>query len=283
MDFSEDAIFGIIRSTDPFPIDFDDAWQWIGYSSKQKAYDCLKLNLEEGLDFSTERLKNRISEETPRKKGRPAKTIYLTTDGFKMFCQSAGTDKGKQVRRYFVECERQLKQRLEADRQGKQVHQIKDYVLDKALPWNTTQTGERPFIPEFYEHLYRIRGGEWAKRNPKLAQKPGCVGTWTNKLVYDLFPDGVPKALNEQYKSQEGMSRKYEFLTKFKGRSFLLLHMASLLTVMRVSPTNDWCKFLKNVKKAFPNPDDINVIQLEFGFLAEQEERWAKLQEQNEA
>jgi hypothetical protein len=195
----------------------------------------------------------------------------------------AGTEKGREVRRYFLACEAELKRKLETESQVQQVHKIKDFVLDKALPWNTTQTGERPFIPEFYEHLYRIRGGDWAKRNPKLGQRPGCVGTWTNQLVYDLFPDGVPKALNEQYKSQEGMSRKYEFLTKFKGRSFLLLHMTSLLTVMRISPTNDWSKFLKNVKRAFPNPDDMNVLQLEFGFLAEQEERWAQLQEQNEA
>jgi len=279
MDFSEDAIFGIIRSTDPFPIDFDDAWRWIGYSSKQKAYDCLKLNLEEGLDFSTERLKNRISEENPRKKGRPGKTIYLTTDGFKMFCQSAGTDKGKQVRRYFVECERQLKQRLKAEQQNKQTHQIKDYVLDKALPWNTTQSGERPFVPEFYEHLYRIRGGEWLKRNPRLGQKPGCVGSWTNQFVYDFFPGSVPKALNEQYKSQEGSHRKYEFLTKIKGRSHLLLHMASLLTVMRVSPDDNWSRFLANVQKAFPNPDDISAIQLEFDFLLRMEEEWAKSQQ----
>lgn len=277
MDFSEDAIFGIIRSSDPFPIDFEDAWAWIGYSRKSDAKKCLKASLDEGFDFCGELRKN------TKTVGRPRKSIYLSIDGFKMFCQSAGTEKAKQVRRYFVECERQLKQRLEADRQGKQAHQLKDYVLDKALPWNTTQSGDRPFVLEFYEHLYRIRGGEWAKRNPKLGQKPSCVGKWTNKFVYDFFPGSVPKALAEQYKSQEGSYRKYEFLTKIKGRSHLILHMSSLLTLMRVSPDNNWSRFISNVQKAFPNPDDVSAIQLEFSFLLELEEEWAKNQEQKEA
>jgi phage anti-repressor protein len=272
MDFSEDAIFGIIQSNNPFPVDFEDAWRWIGYSRKSDAKKCLETSLEEGFDFCGELRK--ITKVV----GRPRKCIYLSIDGFKMFCQSAGTEKAKQVRRYFVECERQLKQRLEAEQQNKQTHQIKDYVLDKALPWNTTQTGERPFVPEFYEHLYRIRGGEWLKRNPRLGQKPGCVGSWTNQFVYDFFPGSVPKALNEQYKSQEGSHRKYEFLTKIKGRSHLLLHMASLLTVMRVSPDDNWSRFLANVQKAFPNPDDISAIQLEFDFLLGMEEEWAKSQ-----
>lgn len=268
MDFSENTIFGIIQSTDPFPIDFDDAWTWIGYSKKFHA----KVGFEtagfiEGIDFRV--LPN---DRQNSKMGRPSIKIRLTLDCFKSWAMMAGTDKGKEVRCYFLACESELKRRLQAEPQVKQVHQVKDYVLDKALRWNTTQNGERPFIPEFYEHLYRIRGGEWAKRNPKLGQKPGCVGNWTNQLVYDFFPGAVPKALNEQYKSQEGSHRKYEFLTKIKGRSHLLLHMASLLTVMRVSPTNNWSRFISNVQKAFPNPDDVMVIQLEFDFLLELED-----------
>ncbi len=42
MDFSEDAIFGIIQSNNPFPVDFEDAWRWIGYSRKSDAKKCLR-------------------------------------------------------------------------------------------------------------------------------------------------------------------------------------------------------------------------------------------------
>lgn len=279
MDFSENTIFGIIQSGDPFPIDFDDAWTWISYSKKSHA----KVGFEtagfiEGIDFRI--LPN---DRQNSKIGRPSKKIRLTVDCFKSWAMMAGTEKGREVRRYFLACEAELKRKIETERQGKQVHQINDYVLDKALPWNTTQSGERPFVLEFYEHLYRIRGGEWAKRNPKLGQKPSCVGKWTNKFVYDYFPGDVPKALNEQYKSQEGHHRKYEFLSKIQGRSHLLLHMSSLLTLMRVSRTNDWDRFIVNMQKAFPNSEVASGIQLEFSFLLELEDEWAKNQEQNEA
>jgi phage anti-repressor protein len=274
MDFSENTIFEIIQSTDLFPIDFQDAWQWIGYSTKGNAKVAFEAaGFLTGIDFRV----FMINHKNP-KGGRPTQKLSLTVDCFKSWAMMAGTEKGREVRRYFLACEAELKRKLEAESQVSRVPKIKDYVLDKALSWNTTQTGERPFIPEFYEHLYRIRGGDGAKRNPKLGQKPGCVGTWTNQLVYDLFPGAVPKALNEQYKSQEGTYRKYEFLTKIPGRSHLLLHMASLLTVMRVSPDENWSRFLANVQKAFPNPDDISAIQLEFDFLLGMEEEWAKSQ-----
>jgi hypothetical protein len=37
MEFSHELAIALLQSSDPFAIDFDDAWQWIGYSTKQKA------------------------------------------------------------------------------------------------------------------------------------------------------------------------------------------------------------------------------------------------------
>ena len=42
--------------------------------------------------------------------GRPSEFIKLTIDCFKSFGMMAGTEKGKEIRRYFLMCERQLKQ-----------------------------------------------------------------------------------------------------------------------------------------------------------------------------
>lgn len=99
MEFSHELALALVRSDRPFPVDFNDAWQWIGYSTKQKAKNKLLGNFELGVDFSTEWLK------TPNG-GRPSESIKLTIDCFKSLGMMAGTQKGKEVRRYFLECER---------------------------------------------------------------------------------------------------------------------------------------------------------------------------------
>lgn len=267
-----DLVFSLIQSEKDFPVDFDRAWKWIGYSSKQKAEEALKANLVEGIDFSTLGLKSSSG-------GRRAKHIGLTVEAFKMFAMMAGTSKGKEVRRYFLNCEQELKAKIEQERQDWRQRQVKGYVLDRALPWDTKQSGSRPFVAEFYEHLYRVRGGLWAKRNPHEINRPSCVGGWINKFVYDLFPGDVPKFLAEQYKTQPGNYRKYEFLTQQIGRIHLVTHMTVLLGIMRVSPPNNWDRFLKNIEKAFPDSNTVSAIQLEFDFLMEMEEECFKYQE----
>jgi phage anti-repressor protein len=107
MEFSHELALALVQSVDPFPIDFDDAWQWVGYSTKQKAKSKLTHHFEEGIDFLTKRLK------TPQG-GRPSEQINLTIDCFKSFGMMAGTDKGKEIRRYFLECERIAKEAVAA-------------------------------------------------------------------------------------------------------------------------------------------------------------------------
>lgn len=53
MEFSHECALAIFQSDAPFPVNFDDAWQWIGYSSKQKAKSKLTNNFEEDIDFLT--------------------------------------------------------------------------------------------------------------------------------------------------------------------------------------------------------------------------------------
>lgn len=93
----------LINSKEQFPVNFDHAWQWIGYFKKQEAKTLLVSNFDEGIDFSRELVK------TPQG-GRPRELFMLSLDCFKSFCMMAGTAKGKEVRKYFLQCEKQLKQ-----------------------------------------------------------------------------------------------------------------------------------------------------------------------------
>ena len=103
MEFSQDLANALVRSVETFPVDFDDAWRWIGYSEKRAALRMLKNNFDASFDFLDKGTKSSDG-------GRPSEWIVLTVDCFKSFCMMAGTQRGKEVRRYFLNCERQLKE-----------------------------------------------------------------------------------------------------------------------------------------------------------------------------
>ena len=109
MNFSINLAKALIESTEEFPVDFDDAWQWIGYTRKDSAKEKLTRNFEKDLDYSA------IWRSVAHSKGSTAsrsEKIFLTVDAFKSFCMMAGTEKGKEIRKYFLECEKIAKQAI---------------------------------------------------------------------------------------------------------------------------------------------------------------------------
>lgn len=52
MNFSIELAKSYLESDERFPVEFDSAWQWLGYTRKDSALDTLKSYFEEGLDFS---------------------------------------------------------------------------------------------------------------------------------------------------------------------------------------------------------------------------------------
>jgi phage anti-repressor protein len=74
-------------------------WEWMGYSTKGSATRSLS-KLVEGVDFLTVRLES--------SGGRPSETAAFSREGFKQWGMLAGTDRGRQIRLYFIECEKRL-------------------------------------------------------------------------------------------------------------------------------------------------------------------------------
>ncbi|MDR2759559.1 MAG: hypothetical protein LBB78_09270 [Spirochaetaceae bacterium] len=62
----------MVRSSEQYPADFDQAWQWVGYVRKDYALDTLKANFEERLDYSGVD-RNRSN----RKPGKPYRAYFL--------------------------------------------------------------------------------------------------------------------------------------------------------------------------------------------------------------
>ncbi|MCT7975243.1 hypothetical protein [Laspinema olomoucense] len=114
---TQEQVFSLLESSDDFAVDFDLAYQWIGYTRKDSAKKKLINNFEENFDyfvatsveFRHSAVKSTGQEVRRKKRGKPLEKIFLTIDCFKELAMLAGTDQGRSVRKYFIQCERQLK------------------------------------------------------------------------------------------------------------------------------------------------------------------------------
>lgn len=101
--FNQEIAIALYESDNDFPVDLDFAFQWLGYSSKQKAKDKLVRNFEKDIDFV---LFNQMVECADSKGSSRREKIYLTIDCLKSIGMMSGTEQGKLIRKYFLECER---------------------------------------------------------------------------------------------------------------------------------------------------------------------------------
>lgn len=112
MELSHELALSLVQSTEQFPVNFDAAWKWFGYSTKQKAKNKLTNNFDIEFDYTLTQTVKRV--EGNRGGGSVRfESISLTIDCFKSLGMMAGTQQGKKVRRYFLECERIAKQAVE--------------------------------------------------------------------------------------------------------------------------------------------------------------------------
>ena len=98
-----------------FTVDFDELWQWCGYSRKDNAKRMLKSRFFESMDFvetflTLEEHDNHAGSSLHKKSSatKPMK-IWTTPDCAKKFGMLAQTKEGDRVRDYFVEAEKELR------------------------------------------------------------------------------------------------------------------------------------------------------------------------------
>lgn len=131
------------------------------------------------------------------------------------------------------------------------------YIRKEFLPWT------KKFPDTFYEELFRLKGWSY---NPLNVRRPKLVGRITNELVYDKLPQGVLEELKRVTpKSEAGnyTKRFHQSLSENIGNPHLEKHLASVITLMKVSP--NWTKFKRLFVRAFGG-------QLELDFDGEDKE-----------
>lgn len=110
---NQETIFNQLSSDEQFPINFDDAYVWLGYSRKDVAK---RAFLSAGFSETDDYQLHISAELRPQGGFSNLEYIYLTLDCFKTWCLLAPTDKGKEVRKYYLEVEKEYhKLALEAN------------------------------------------------------------------------------------------------------------------------------------------------------------------------
>lgn len=98
--FSKELAQQLIDSGDRFPVDFDLAWVWLGYKRRFDAERKMLKHFGLNADYASD------GASTPSTGGKSVEKYRLSVDAFKMMGMMAGTEKGREVREYFLECER---------------------------------------------------------------------------------------------------------------------------------------------------------------------------------
>ena len=179
VEFSRELALSMLQSSEEFPVDFDQGWRWIGYSTKQKARNKLFNNFELETDYIV--LLNQMGKQT-RRGGHNREEIRLTVDCFKSLGMMAGTEKGKEIRRYFLKCERIAKQAVESiSAQSPETERVKLELELAKVKQRYQETGRAIAASTSPAMLAFIRGE--APLPPKIEHRDRFVDPITGKEV----------------------------------------------------------------------------------------------------
>lgn len=127
---TKDLIISQLESTEDFPIALSEVWEWLGYPRKDHAVRSFKdLEMAESIDF----IQFPNSGENSLK---ASNEIKMTVDCFKLWAMSARTKKGKEVRLYYLQVEKDWKAQRSLIPQVS-IEQIEAFQFQKNVfsPW----------------------------------------------------------------------------------------------------------------------------------------------------
>lgn len=117
------------------------------------------------------------------------------------------------------------------------------------------------FPDEFYQEMFRLRGWKW--QGMKI-NRPQCVGTYTNDIIYSRLTPGLLKELQElNPANEEGLRhhRHHQHLTFDIGHPHLQQHLYAVLGFMRAC--NSWGPFIGMLDRSFPRIGDTYALALD--------------------
>lgn len=130
---------------------------------------------------------------------------------------------------------------------------LEAFVAQELQPYVKT------FPPEYYEQLFRLYNLPYPPEGNK-SWRPSFFGHVTNEVVYArLAPELLPE-LKKAASRAERKSKLHQWLTHEIGHPKLKEHLASLISVMKLSKTS--ADFLNNVNITHPRYGDTLQLDL---------------------
>lgn len=118
----------------------------------------------------------------------------------------------------------------------------------------------KTFPSEFYEQLFRLYGIQYPPKEKPSSWRPSFFGGITNDVVYSrLAPELLPE-LKKAASKAERKSKLHQWLTGNIGHPRLREHLASIVSIMKLSKTPE--QFKENVNMIHPRYGD--TAQLDF-------------------
>lgn len=129
------------------------------------------------------------------------------------------------------------------DREKDELQKIlKAYIAEELLPW------QKRFPDVFYKELFRLNG--WNFTIQDIRKRPGVIGTWTKKLVYEQLPKGIlDELMKKTPKNESGKftARLHQHLTLDIGEPNLSHQLSQIITLFQLSDNMEhmWSQFNK--------------------------------------
>lgn len=133
---------------------------------------------------------------------------------------------------------------------------LDQYLLQEAKAYKVT------FPLELYKQWFRLNGWQW---QPENAQKrPGIIGKWTNKYIYERMAPGLLAELEKKNPKNEKGYREHKhfsFLTDEIGEPKLREFFGGLIALAKASTS--WKKYTSLVERAYPAIGDQTQLFLD--------------------
>jgi hypothetical protein len=141
------------------------------------------------------------------------------------------------------------------DRQKDALSKILEAFIAKELqPYIST------FPSDYYEEMFRLRGLNYPTDSVK---RPRYFGILTNDIVYKRLAPGVLDELKKNATKAEAKSKKlFQWLTNSTGYPKLKEHLASIITIMKLS--DNWQDFQTKLNRLHPRYDETIPLDLEY-------------------
>jgi len=205
---TKEAIFAQLDSTEEFPINLSEVWEWLGFNQKSDAVDSLKAqNFLEGIEYGVLR-----NQSVGSQGGRPLTEYCLTVDCFKLWAMSVRTERGKEVRRYYLQMEKEWKL---LKSQQPQIN------ADHVIAYNFQENQLNPLKrnhPIAAQYLYEWEGLPFIKLESVEVETP-------KPAEFSLPPEIVMKTVNDAFLNLNRQGLAMNKLFKFVDRMPTMANM----------------------------------------------------------